>query len=109
MTELDTPDHTAAGILSCYSTIHVQPSELDAVLTGSRRLLAHGGVLVAGFFDSDEDVVEFDHKVITAYRWPVNVFSARLTGAEFAEVERLQRQVAERPDRRYAAIAAHAT
>lgn len=109
MTELDIPDHSVAGILSWYSTIHLAPSDLDDVLTEFRRLLAPAGVLVAGFFDSDDDVVEFDHKVITAYRWPVDVFSARLARAGFAEVERLRRQVPERPDRRYAAIAAHAT
>lgn len=108
MTELDMPDHSVAGILSWYSTIHLAPSDLDEVLTEFRRLLAPAGMLVAGFFDSDDDVVEFDHKVITAYRWPADAFSARLARAGFVEIERLLRQVPERPDRRYAAIAARA-
>jgi SAM-dependent methyltransferase len=108
MTELDFPDHSVAGILSWYSTIHLTPSALGGVLTEFRRLLAPSGVLVAGFFDSNDVVAEFDHKVIAAYRWPADVFSANLTGAGFAEVERLRRQVPERPDRRYAAIAARA-
>jgi SAM-dependent methyltransferase len=109
MTALDMPDHSVAGILAWYSTIHLLPSELDDVLAEFRRLLAPAGVLVAGFFDSDDGVAEFDHKVITAFRWPFDLFSARLAAAGFREVERLQRQVHERPDRRYAAIAAHAT
>ncbi len=108
MTELGIPDHSVAGILSWYSTIHLPPSELDSVLAEFGRLLEPSGVLVAGFFDSDDDVAQFDHKVIAAYRWPADAFSARLARAGFVEVERLQRQVLERPDRRYAAIAARA-
>ncbi len=108
MTELDIPDHAVAGILSWYSTIHLTPSALDGVLTEFRRLLAPSGVLVAGFFDSDDAVAKFDHKVIAAYRWPADSFSDRLAAAGFAEVERLRRQVPERPDRRYATIAARA-
>ena len=108
MTELDFPEHAVAGILSWYSTIHLTPSALDGVLTEFRRLLAPSGVLVAGFFDSDDGVAKFDHKVIAAYRWPADVFSGRLAAAGFAEIERLKRQVPERPDRRFAAIAARA-
>lgn len=109
MTDVDVPDHTVAGILSWYSTIHMSPPELDGVLADFHRLLALGSTLVVGFFDSDDDVAPFDHKVITAYRWPADEFSARLTRAGFTEPERVRRQVPERPDRRYAAIAAHKT
>lgn len=109
MTELDFLDHCVAGVLSWYSTIHLTPSALDGVLTEFRRLLAASGVLVVGFFDSDDTVADFGHKVVAAYRWPADVFSARLASAGFAEVERLRRQMPERPDRRYAAIAARAT
>jgi SAM-dependent methyltransferase len=106
MTELDIPDHSVAGILSWYSTIHLPPQELDRVLTEFRRMLAHSGRLVIGFFDSDDEVAEFDHKVLTAYRWPVDEFSARLAKAGFTELQRLQQQV---PDRKYAAIAPSAS
>ena len=108
MTDLGMPDHSVAGILSWYSTIHLAPSELDSVLAEFRRLLEPSGVLVIGFFDSDDDVAPFDHKVIAAYRWPAEALSARLARAGFVEVERLRRQVPERPDRRYGAIAARA-
>jgi len=78
------------------------------VLAALRRLLAASGVLVAGFFDSDDDVAEFGHKVMAAYRWPVDAFAGQLVKAGFAEVQRLQQQFPERPDRKYAAIAARA-
>lgn len=54
------------------------------------------------------DVAAFDHKVFPAYRWPVDEFSARLTGAGFTELEHRQKQFPERPDRKYAAMAARA-
>ena len=108
MVEHDAPDHSVAGVLAWYSTIHLPPPELDRVLARFRRLLAPGGVLVVGFFDSDDDVAAFDHKVITAYRWPTDVLAAHLTQAGFHELERQRQQVPQRPDRTYAAIAARA-
>ena len=106
MTDLNVPAHSAAGVLSWYSTIHVPPAELDAVLAGFRRLLAPSGTLVLGFFASDDEVTAFDHAIVTAYRWPADLLAQRLAEAGLAQVERVERQVAERPDRRYAAIAA---
>lgn len=108
MTELDMAAGSVTGVLTWYSTIHLVPEELDDVLIEFRRILIAGGVLVAGFFDSEDDVVEFDHQVVSAYRWPVDVFAEHLTTAGFVELERRQHQVADRPDRRYAAIAVRA-
>jgi hypothetical protein len=61
---------------------------------------------VIGLFDADE-VAAFDHKVVTAYRWPVGEFSERLTRAGFTEVERLRRpsEGTHRPHAAFAAIA----
>ena len=109
MAEVDVPAHSQAGILSWYSTIHLAPADLDRVLVGFRRLPVSSGVLIAGFFDSDDRVAAFDHKVVTAYRWPVDVFAQHLAEAGFTEVERLRREVPERPDRIYGAIAARAS
>ena len=109
MTELDVPEHSVAGILAWYSTIHLPPPELDQVLAEFRRLLTSSGVLVVGFFDSSDDVAGFDHKVITAYRWPVDVFTQHLAKASLREVQRLRQQFPERPDRKYAAVAACAS
>jgi SAM-dependent methyltransferase len=108
MTELEVPPHSVAGILAWYSTIHLPPPELHPVLCGFRRLLSPAGVLVLGFFDSDHGVAAFDHKVVRAYRWPADVMAQRLAAAGFEEVERARHVLVERPDRRYAAIAARA-
>jgi len=109
MTDLDAADGTLAGILSWYSTIHLPPADLDPLLARFHRLLAPSGMLVIGFFDSDDGVAAFDHAVVTAYRWPVDILAGRLARAGFTEVERLRQQFPERPDRRYAALAARAT
>jgi SAM-dependent methyltransferase len=109
ITEVDAPEHSVAGILAWYSTIHLPPPELGRVLAAFRRLLMPAGMLVVGFFDSDDGVVGFDHKVIAAYRWPVDVLAQHLAEASFTEVQRVQHQSPERPDRRYAAIAARAS
>ncbi|MEV1332654.1 class I SAM-dependent methyltransferase [Micromonospora costi] len=104
MDDLDVADHSVAGILAYYSLIHLPPEELDGVLAEFRRVMAPAGRLVVGFFDGDE-VSAFDHKVVTAYRWPVDEMSKRLARAGFTEVERLQRP-ADETQRAQAAIAA---
>ena len=109
MTELDVAEHSVAGVLSWYSTIHLPPPALDRVLAVFRRLLDSSGALVIGFFDSDDDVAAFDHKVVTAYRWPVDTFSRHLAKAGFTELQRVRHRLPERPDRMYAAIAARAS
>jgi len=106
MHRLPVPDRSVAGILAWYSLIHVPPDDLDAVLAELRRVMAPTGTLVAGFFDGDE-VVAFEHKVVTAYRWPVDELAARLRQAGFTEVERRRRPGVAEPGRRpHAAIAA---
>lgn len=90
MDDLDVADHSVVGILSWYSLIHLPPRDLDGVLAGFRRAMAPAGTLVVGFFDGDE-VAAFDHKVITAYRWPPDELSRRLARAGFTEVGRLMR------------------
>ena len=107
MNDLDAANHSVAGILAWYSLIHLRPRELDAVLAEFRQAMAPTGTLVVGFFDGD-DVAAFDHKVVTAYRWPADELSARLTRAGFIEVERLHRP-GDGTHRPHAAIAARAT
>ncbi|WFE49424.1 class I SAM-dependent methyltransferase [Micromonospora sp. WMMD1155] len=101
---LDVVGGSVAGILAWYSLIHLPPEELDGVLGEFRRVMAPGGALVLGMFDHDE-VGPFDHKVVTAYRWPVDEISERLSRAGFVEVERLRR-AGEGDQRPHVAIAA---
>ena len=103
--DLRRPPGSVAGALAWYSLIHHEPGRLDGVLAIVRRVLAPGGALVVGFFDGAE-VEPFDHRVVTAYRWPADEMARRLARAGFTEVERLQRVAGER--RPHAAIAARA-
>jgi SAM-dependent methyltransferase len=90
MISLDAGNDSVAGILAWYSLIHLPPDDLDGVLAEFRRVLTASGVLVVGFIEGDT-VETFDHKVVTAYRWPVDEFSERLARAGFTEVERRRR------------------
>ena len=104
MEHLEVADGSVAGILAWYSLIHLPPPELDGMLAEFRRAIAPGGRLVVGFFDGDE-VAAFDHKVVTAYRWPVDELTERLARAGFTKVEH-QRRPADGTHRPLAAIAA---
>lgn len=109
MRQLPFRDRSVAGILAWYSLIHVPPDELDGVLAELRRVVSPAGALVAGFFDGDA-VAPFDHKVTTAYFWPVDEFAARLQRAGFTEIERCRRPgTTGLGNRHHAAIAASAT
>ncbi|MCU7729339.1 class I SAM-dependent methyltransferase [Actinoplanes sp. KI2] len=105
--DLAVADRSVAGILAWGSLIHLPPHELDGVLAEFRRAMVAGGALVVAIFVGDE-VAAFDHKVVTAYRWPVDEFGERLARAGFAEVERLQRP-GDGTHRPHAAVAAVAT
>jgi SAM-dependent methyltransferase len=107
--QLPVPDRSVAGILAWYSLIHLPPDELDGALAELRRAMAPAGRLVVGFFDGDE-LLAFDHKVVTAYYWPVDAFAERLGLAGFTEIERLRRPGVTEPGRRpHAVIAAIAS
>lgn len=107
--DLDVPDASAAGVLAWFSTIHLPPDEVGPALAELRRVLRSEGTAVLGFFDSEQGVAEFEHKVTTAWRWPANAFAARLREEGLEEVERFCWTLPDRPDRRYAAIAARGT
>lgn len=83
---LDAATGSVAGILSWYSLVHHTPASLHLPLTAFARVLRPGGSLMLGFFESP--VLEpFDHKVVTAYRWPAAELSGRLVAAGFTVVE----------------------
>ncbi|MBY8851225.1 class I SAM-dependent methyltransferase [Saccharothrix longispora] len=96
MDALDLPDGSLHGVLSWYSVIHVPPADLAACFAEFRRVLVPGGHLLLGFFEAGgEPVAPFDHKVVTAYRWPVDDLAALARDAGFAEVGRVLREPCE--------------
>lgn len=88
---VEVPDGSLHGVLAWYSLIHCAPSEVPAALVRLRHAMVDRGVLVIGFFDSAEQIEPFDHKVLTAYRWPIDEMAAALVEAGFIEIDRAQR------------------
>ncbi|MFI7276548.1 class I SAM-dependent methyltransferase [Streptomyces sp. NPDC049879] len=96
MDALDLADGTLRGVLSWYSVIHAEPHHVPAYLAEFRRVLAPGGHLLLAFFEAEGGpVTPFDHKVVTAYRWPVDDMAALAADAGFAEVGRMLREPGE--------------
>lgn len=90
MCPLAQPSGSLSGILAWYSVIHYAPEAVEEVLRAFRTALSDNGTLVMGFFDG-ENVEAFEHKVTTAYRWPVDTMAAALSSAGFVETARLRR------------------
>jgi len=84
--DLGVDDAALGGLLSWYSIIHTPPAQVSAVMAEFARCVRPGGSLLLGFFEGP--VCEpFDHAVLTAYVWPVEVLSRLLDEAGFAAVE----------------------
>lgn len=93
MDALESADGELSGVVSWYSAIHAPPREVSAYLREFRRVLAPGGHLLLGFFDSEgEPLTVFDHKVAPAYRWPIDTLAALAHEAGFVEVGRVLRE-----------------
>jgi SAM-dependent methyltransferase len=96
MDDLDLADGALSGVVSWYSVIHAPPGDLPAYLAEFRRVVEPGGHLLLAFFESEGDpVTEFDHRVVTAYRWPVDRLAALAGEAGFAETGRMLREPVE--------------
>lgn len=93
MDALDLADGTLGGIVSWYSVIHTPPREIPSYFAEFRRVLAPGGTLLFAFFESEGGPVSaFDHKVTTAYRWPIDDLAGLAREAGFVEVGRMLRE-----------------
>ncbi|MFF4793960.1 class I SAM-dependent DNA methyltransferase [Streptomyces sp. NPDC001276] len=93
MDALDLADGTLRGIVAWYSVIHTPPRDIPSYLAEFRRVLAPGGHLLLGFFESEGGpVTPFDHKVTTAYRWPIDDLADLAVEAGFVEVGRMLRE-----------------
>ncbi|MFF1738291.1 class I SAM-dependent methyltransferase [Streptomyces mirabilis] len=92
MDALDLADGKLNGIVSYYSVIHTPPQEVPSYFAEFRRMLAPDGHLSLAFFESEgEPVTAFDHKVVTAYRWPIDDLAGLAGEAGFVEVGRMLR------------------
>lgn len=96
MDALGLPDGELSGVVSWYSLIHTRPSHMPPYFHEFARVLAPGGHLLLGFFESaGGPVTSFDHAVTTAYRWPVDAFAELAKAAGFAEYGRMLREPVE--------------
>ncbi len=92
MDALPLVDGAVVGISSWYSIIHTAPEDVSASLREFARVLASGGHLVVAFFEAEGGPVSaFDHKVISAYRWPIGALAGLAHDAGFVEVGRMLR------------------
>ncbi|MBA0053140.1 class I SAM-dependent methyltransferase [Streptomyces sp. AJS327] len=92
MDALDLADGALGGVVAWYSVIHAPPRELPSYLAEFRRVLGPGGHLLLAFFESGgEPVAAFDHKVTTAYRWPIDELAELTAAAGFTEAARMLR------------------
>jgi SAM-dependent methyltransferase len=93
MDALDLSDGELGGVVSWYSLIHLPPREVPAYLAEFHRITAPGGHLLLGFFESEGGpAAPFDHKVVTAYRWPIDRLAGLAHAAGFTEVGRMLRE-----------------
>ncbi|MFF1919424.1 class I SAM-dependent DNA methyltransferase [Streptomyces sp. NPDC058221] len=93
MDALELTDGELGGIVSWYSLIHTPPAELPPYFSEFRRVLREGGTFLVGFFEAEGGpVTPFDHKVTTAYRWPIDDLAALAGEAGFTEVGRMLRE-----------------
>ncbi|WP_306332951.1 class I SAM-dependent methyltransferase [Streptomyces sp. KL118A] len=96
MDALDLPDAALSGIVSWYSVIHTPPRELPPYFAEFHRLLPPGGHLLLAFFESEgAPLTPFDHKVTTAYRWPIDDLAGLARAAGFTELGRMLREPGE--------------
>lgn len=101
MDTLDLADGTLNGIVSWYSVIHAPPQDMPSYFAEFQRVLAPDGHLLLAFIESEDDpVTAFDHKVTTAYRWPIDALAGLASEAGFVEVGRVLREPRE-AERRY--------
>ncbi|WP_445330347.1 class I SAM-dependent methyltransferase [Streptomyces sp. A475] len=96
MDALSLADGSLSGIMCWYSVIHTPPQDVPSYFDEFRRVLTPGGHLLLGFFESGDDpVTDFDHKVVTAYRWPIDSLAKMAAEAGFTEVGRMLREPGE--------------
>ncbi|MGA9870539.1 MAG: class I SAM-dependent methyltransferase [Rhodococcus sp. (in: high G+C Gram-positive bacteria)] len=95
--DIDEADGSLGGVLSWFSTIHHEPSAISTPLAEFARVLRPGGRLVLGYFNG-RSIEQFDHAVVSAYRWPAEKLQDLLDAAGFVFLESHMREArGERP------------
>ena len=84
---LDLPGGSLGGVLAWFSLIHTDPEAVPAVLRTFADALRPGGTLLTGFF-SDAELQPFDHRVVTAWAWPVPRMAEAVEAAGLTVVSR---------------------
>ncbi|MGO2750736.1 MAG: class I SAM-dependent methyltransferase [Pseudoclavibacter sp.] len=79
---LDAESSSLGGVLAWYSLIHLEPSCMPVALAELARCIRPGGGLLLGFFEGGS-IAPFEHKVTTAYTWPIAALAALLDDAGF--------------------------
>lgn len=90
LASLEIDDASTGGIVSRYSVIHMDPSDLHEAFEEWVRVLAPGAPLLMSFFGSlsaEEHGTPFDHKVTTAYELCPATIAHQLEDAGFIEIE----------------------
>ncbi|MFT3662293.1 MAG: class I SAM-dependent methyltransferase [Gordonia sp. (in: high G+C Gram-positive bacteria)] len=100
---LDVDDDALGGVLAWYSLIHAEPEDVRAGLAEFARCVRPGGALAVGFFAGDR-LERFDHAVVSAFRWPVDLLAGAVEEAGFAVTRTETRPL--RPGRRHGALLA---
>jgi SAM-dependent methyltransferase len=110
MHDLNLADGTLNGIVSWYSVIHTPPRDMPSYFAEFRRVLAPGGHLLLAFFESEgAPLTTFDHKVATAYRWPIDDLAKLAGESGFVEVGRVLREPREEERYRRGHLLMHKT
>lgn len=101
--DLGVADGSLGGVLAWYSLIHTDPERIGDALAEFARCVRPGGGLAIGFFAGPK-LAPFDHAVVTAYHWPIELLAARVEAAGF-EVTHSESRT-DRPARTHGAILA---
>lgn len=74
------PPGSLGGVLAWFSLIHLDPNEVPDVVRRFSTALRPGGTMLVGFFSGDE-LRAFDHRVVTAWAWPLARMRSTLENA----------------------------
>lgn len=81
--DIDLEPESLGGVLAWFSLIHLEPNEVPDVVQRISAALRPGGTVLIGFF-SGAELHPFDHRVVTAWAWPLARMRSTLENAGLA-------------------------